>query len=158
MRNNHKYYTATVLSCRPVRSRRTTPKRQPTYLQDPEDNKQIVRLPLAGEGGNALINREDFDRLVDELGLSTNWTLNMGQVRAPLNSTKGHLIGVARALLGAGAKQYVAYVNGDRTDLRRKNLMLKRGSRAKRTDAALLLARVNRGSKTTATVREPLAA
>jgi hypothetical protein len=116
-----------------------------THLTDPNDGTPLVLVPLAGaERRSALIERADYERLVTELGISPLWTLN-GQVRVALNGTaSGNLIGVARIMLGAGPRQYIRHLNSDRTDLRRKNLALRRGGCARRCDLALVKKRAAR--------------
>lgn len=65
---------------------------------------------------------------------------SVGYVRAASNNAKGHCVGVARLIVGAGRGQVVKYEDGDTTNLRRENLWVGRGA-AKRCDAKVIVAR-----------------
>lgn len=126
---------------------KTKSHRRPRYFNDPQDGSPLVSVPLVGvqtERGEALIDRADFDRLVNELAVSMNWTFNGGSVRAATRGASGCLIGIARAIVGAGAGQFVKHRNRDRTDLRRKNLKVREGGQATRNDLRLIQERAAR--------------
>lgn len=108
----------------------TKPKRQPTFTTE-VDGGEVVVVPLAN-GQSAMLDRADWDDLRAR-GLSPNWTYNdngegLGYVRCAGGE---NLVIVARVILGAGKAAAVRYRNGDRTNLRRRNLYVTGGGRAK---------------------------
>ena len=107
------------------------PKRQPTFTTD-SDGDPIAIMPLA-QGEPATVDADVLDELVRQ-GVTLNWTWNLsgdgyGYVRAegPVN-----LVTIARVIMKPPLGFIVRYRNGNRRDLRRKNLYLERGGRAKR--------------------------
>jgi hypothetical protein len=109
------------------------------------DGRAVVAVPLANEAGTAIVDAGDYDRL-EALGLSPSWYLNGADrsrcyVRAAINDGRGNNVAVARIIVDAGPGQIVRYRDGDTTNLRRDNLLVRRGQ-SKRTDARLVAAAV----------------
>lgn len=107
------------------------PKRQPTFTTD-ENGAPIVIVPLA-TGQTARVDLADWEALLLR-GVSPNWTRNtavngFAYVRA--RAAGQNLLMVAREILGARPREIVSHRNGDRTDLRRANLKISTGGRAK---------------------------
>ena len=104
------------------------------------ESREIIYVPLRNKG-EAILYREDFDRLL-ELGLSLSWNrLPNGYVTAPAYKAHGNSIQVARVIVDAGPGEQVKYVNGDLTDLRSSNLCLLKGGGASRRDRDFISAR-----------------
>lgn len=106
------------------------PKRQPTFTTD-NDGLPIVLVPLAN-GRVATVDLSDWEDLLCA-GLTPQWTLNdsgngFAYVRA---QGRENLVVVARVITGAGRREIVRYCNGDHLDLRRRNLRVTSGGRAK---------------------------
>lgn len=102
-------------------------KRAPTFTTD-ERGRPIARVPLAGLGGDALIDREDWDRLM-AAGISTSWYIvstGDGPTRFPVVrvGVRGKDVAVARLILGADPRLRLVYATDDRRDLRRSNVSL----------------------------------
>lgn len=79
----------------------------------------------------ATVDAETFDRFTSQGG-TTRWIVNDAgggyfYVRCYQGGVAGELAVVARLLTGAGKREQVRYVNGDRLDLRASNLVLMRG-------------------------------
>ena len=97
-----------------------------------EDGCPVVRVELTNfRGVFAIVEAADFDRLV-ELGTSTHWLLNRNSANATYVKTykpavAGSMAQVAREIVGAGRGGVVRYANGDRLDLRRRNLVVADG-------------------------------
>jgi hypothetical protein len=113
------------------------PGREPIHVMTKAG--PVVLVPLAG-GGHATLDAPDFAEL-KRIGLSTSFYLNGKDphlyVKAGLWRTKGRGVGVARIVAGAGPGQVVKYRDKDRTNLRRRNLVLNSGC-SKRDDAAIV--------------------
>lgn len=94
-----------------------------------ENGKHVVKVPLSSTDNYATLYEQDFNDLVD-LGLSANWKQGADgivQVRVPGRTN----LSVARLVTDASS-QRVSYLNGDKRDLRRDNLVLDgNGVRAK---------------------------
>lgn len=109
-----------------------------------DKGKSIVRVPLSNSDRHATLDEQDFNQLL-ELGLSPSWkqgTDGLIQVSVPGRTN----LPVARLITDA-SKQRVRYLNGDKTDLRRDNLVLDgNGLRAKlrARDLVVPTARLNR--------------
>lgn len=88
-----------------------------------ENHRAIVRVPLGNSDHYATLYGEDFTALMD-LGVSVCWSIHMGQVKAVADNKP---YPIARVLMDAAEGQVVRYLNGDRLDLRRDNLVLARG-------------------------------
>jgi hypothetical protein len=106
------------------------PKRLPTYSLD-EDGQPIAVVPLA-RGGSATIDAHDLEELLQR-GITLNWTLNLsgGDYAYVRAQTPNNLVSVARLVTGAGPGNAVKYRNGERRDLRRRNLYVTSGGRKK---------------------------
>ncbi|MBO0904668.1 hypothetical protein [Jiella sonneratiae] len=104
-----------------------------------EQGTPIARVPVDARGDKwATLDARDFDRIIAD-GLSLTWHLNSdgkrrSYVKAHSRTASGGLVTVARVIMGAGPGEIVAYLTGDRLDLRQRNLIVERG-KAKRTDA-----------------------
>ena len=106
------------------------PKRQPTFTTD-NDGLPIVIVPLAN-GRAATVDLADWEDLLCA-GLTPQWTLNdsgngFAYVRA---QGRENLVVIARVITGAGRREIVRHRNGDHLDLRRRNLCVMSGGRAK---------------------------
>lgn len=115
--------------------------RLPEFFTD-SAGQRCVRVPLAHSERTALVYAEDFGSLM-EAGLSFFWQLNFNKrdgqayVKARLKGTQPHSI--ARLILGAGRKQEVRYRDGNRLNLRRDNLTIRKGGTARIDTAAMLV-------------------
>jgi len=94
------------------------------------DGRAIAQVELANRPGvYALIDADDLTALQDA-GLSPRWHLNSnraggeGYVRFFLPGVANSKLTVARAVMRAGLGEAVRYRNGNRLDLRRRNLYL----------------------------------
>lgn len=106
-------------------------KRPPTFTHD-ERGQPIAIVPLAN-GHSARLDRCDWESLLQR-GITGNWTFNevgKGHAYVRAKALGKKLVMIAREILGARPGEIVGYRNGDRTDLRRSNLLLSRGGRAK---------------------------
>lgn len=113
------------------------PKRLPTYTRDADGNP-IAVVPLA-RGGDALVDAPVLEELLQR-GVTLNWTFNLsggGEFAYVRTRTAArNLVSVAREVVGARSREIVRYRNGDRRDLRRSNLYVTSGGRAKTATAA----------------------
>lgn len=108
------------------------PKRLPTYTRD-TDGHPIAVVPLA-RGGSATIDAQDLEDLLQR-GLTLNWTFNLsggGDYAYVRAQTPDNLVSIGRMVTGARPGEAVKYRNGDRRDLRRRNLYVTNGGRKKR--------------------------
>jgi hypothetical protein len=92
------------------------------YLLD-RDGRDIVSVPIAGNR-RAVLYEEDFDLLMD-LGVPVHWSMHLGSVKA--RPARGYDLSIARLIVDAGGNHQIEHLNGDKTDLRRANLILKTG-------------------------------
>jgi len=95
------------------------------------DGKEIVIVPLQGDGEAAIVDAADFDKLLDA-GVSTQWTAagrkgSPRYVRCAVNGQRGNAVQISRLITGAGQGQMVRYRNGNTYDLRRDNLVVTLG-------------------------------
>lgn len=100
-----------------------------------DKGKRIALVPLTRSGRPAVIFEEDYDMLV-AMGVSPLWHHNsngkgLSYVRARIPYQERTLFTVARLVLGVGKRKVVKHRNGDRLDLRRPNLYVEAGSKAK---------------------------
>ncbi len=102
--------------------------------QTEENGKTVYWIPLGKSRKYAPIYQEDYE-LLRELGIGKTWNDGLySYVSAYCPNIPGSRVIVARVLLNAGEGQTVRYLDGDRTNLRRENLILMKDSRAKRRD------------------------
>lgn len=114
-----------------TKSKARAPKRQPTFTAD-EHGQPIVLVPLA-TGHTARVDLADWEALLLR-GVSPNWTRNTAVAGFAYVRARGPgrgLVMVAREIVGARPREIVSHRNGDRTDLRRSNLKISTGGRAK---------------------------
>lgn len=107
------------------------PKRPPIFTTD-DNGAPIAIIPLTG-GRCARLDLGDWEGLLLR-GVTPNWTLNAskkGHAYVRAQGRHGNLLMVAREVLGARPGEIAAYRNGDSTDLRRSNLHIAKGGRAK---------------------------
>jgi hypothetical protein len=113
------------------------PKRLPTYTRD-ADGDPIAVVPLA-RGGDAIVDADVLEDLLQR-GVTLNWTFNLsggGEFAYVRTRTASrNLVTVAREVIGARPREIVRYRNGDRRDLRRRNLYVSSGGRARTALAA----------------------
>jgi len=116
------------------------PERTPKFFTD-ADGQRCARVPLAKAGMFTVLLVEDLERLMSN-HVPLNWFFNLNGKR-----THGHVKvaipgdnvrAVARLITGAGRGQHVYYRDGNRLNLRRRNLIVAEGGRAT-VDAAELL-------------------
>ena len=114
--------------------------RVPEFYTD-ADGRKLARVPLAHRSECAVLDYEDFGELL-ERGYSTQWHFNhngkphMRYVRCGGDEVR--LTAVARLILGAGPRTHISYKDGDRLNLRRENLVLRKGGKAKRDCSPLV--------------------
>lgn len=91
----------------------------------------VVTVPLGKDAkhGECTLDKSDMDKLL-AMGISTNWTLNNGNVTASGKSSNNHVL-VARAITGASFGERVRYIDGNKLNLRRDNLELASGKGSK---------------------------
>ena len=94
-----------------------------------------VAVPLANTNEPAILDAADY-RMLEREGLGHSWTFNpngsgMCYVKASTMKLPGHLVAVARLIIGAKAGQVVSYRDGNRLNLPRSNLYIREG-KAKR--------------------------
>jgi hypothetical protein len=112
------------------------------------DGTECLRVPLAGNRGDAIIEAEDWPRL-QAARISTLWSLDTNggtrrYVRAK-RSGDNRSVGIARLVTGASRKQHVCYRDGNPLNLRRGNLYLIAGYA--KTNFAALVERAKGDSK-----------
>lgn len=103
------------------------PFRAPIFSVDGR-GKEIVQVPLAGAGGVALVDRNDWDRLIARR-ISPNWYMNGSGGSRPAHvkvDVRRTPTTVARLILRADAHARTVYATDDRHDLRRSNISLKK--------------------------------
>ena len=88
-----------------------------------QDGKDVVLVPLSN-GQKVILYETDFDLLM-ELDCAPRFSLQLGIVK--FRPLRGFDISIARLLLDAGKKQKVMYLNDNKLDLRRPNLVLAKG-------------------------------
>lgn len=100
------------------------------------DGTALVHMPLKG-GAIAVIEAEDFDRLMDQ-GVTTQWRIHddghgLGYVR--VKTAKGLLM-LARLILDTPAGKVIRYADHNPLNLRRENLVFDAGfSKQREKDA-----------------------
>ena len=106
-----------------------------------DDGQRCTRIPLARYGNCAILYAEDLEELARRgyllrMQVSYNRGHAVGYVhlRDPRNNGVNHV--VARLILGAPPRTVVRYRDGNRLNLRRSNLLLRRGGSAKADGAA----------------------
>lgn len=110
------------------------------------DGVACLRVPLAGNRGDAIIEAGDMARL-RQAGVTENYSFNRAgkaqyrYVRATLEG--GNTVTVARFIAGARAGQYVRYHDSNPLNLRRGNLYLIEGK--SKMDCAALIAESTEG-------------
>lgn len=108
------------------------PKRLPTYTRDADGNP-IAVVPLA-RGGDAIVDAHVLEDLLQR-GFTLNWTFNLsggGDYAYVRAKTPDNLVSISRLVTGARPGEAVRYRNGDRRDLRSRNLYVTNGGRQKR--------------------------
>jgi hypothetical protein len=88
-----------------------------------EGEDELVKVPLVRSEKTAILLEADFDDLMS-LGISPRWKLYHGQVICRNN---GRNITIARLIRHAAAGGRVDNRDGDPTNLRRSNLVLRPG-------------------------------
>jgi hypothetical protein len=90
-------------------------------IHSTDKNKKIVKVSLSNSKSYVKLYEDDFGELMG-LGLTPRWRLAADGT--PIASVlPGKVMAVARVLLDA-TKEKVRYLNGNKTDLRRENLIL----------------------------------
>lgn len=97
-----------------------------TAMDVEHGNQPALLIPLANSSGHARISPEDYQAVLSQ-GFSPNWYLHGDTVTTHRQST-GHAR-VSRIMLGIAMPGHratrVSHTNGDKTDLRRSNLITK---------------------------------
>lgn len=112
---------------------RVKERAQTTFSTDTE-GQLVAHVALFGNEHVVTLYAEDLDRILAD-GWSPNWFLTStgGHIRYVLvnaRSPKGapRSLTVARLVAQVGKGQMVAYADGDRLNLRRDNLLVRRGT------------------------------
>jgi len=100
-----------------------------------DEGKDIARVPLMNSADKATVYEDDFKFLMD-LGVSPHWKWSTGQVS--VGNGKGNL-SIARLLIDAGKGQKIIYLDQDRTNLRRQNLVVSTGGGKFRTREQIVI-------------------
>ncbi|WP_157510989.1 hypothetical protein [Frateuria sp. Soil773] len=115
-----------------------------TYTTD-ATGQRLAHVALTGTCQRATLYADDLERLL-EAGWSPHWSWcktnpRFSYVLVGARTMKGvqRSLTVARLIADAGKGQCVVYNDGDRTNLRRDNLRLVRGSGRVQTPAAAVL-------------------
>jgi hypothetical protein len=98
-----------------------------THFKSQDNQKNIVHVPLDYSDRPAILYEDDFALLMD-MGVSPRWAYNaatMGHVKCYCG---GKALSIARILVDAGKGERIQFLNGDRTDLRRDNLVIAKGA------------------------------
>ena len=100
-----------------------------------KNGEKLVSVSLGRYGkAEAVLYEPDFDFLC-RLGLSTSWRQSpLGYVVTPACKASGQNVSVARCLVDAAEGQVVRYIDGDKKNLRSKNLVVVEGGYATRRD------------------------
>jgi hypothetical protein len=89
------------------------------------ENRTIIQVPLVNSEKKVSIYEEDFKELM-RLGVSDRWSLTQGQVMVRVPN-RTNLSSIARLLMDAKANQAVKFLNKDKCDLTRGNLVIEKG-------------------------------
>jgi hypothetical protein len=89
------------------------------------ENKTVIQRPLTNSDREVSIYEEDFKELL-RLGIDPRWSLTQGQVMVRVPN-RNNLSNVARLLMDAKANQVVKFLNKDKCDLTRENLVIEKG-------------------------------
>lgn len=96
-----------------------------TTTTDPQDTSPLLQVPLANTDRFALIADADYQQVL-AAGFSPNWYLHSGGYVTTYKAVCGHRK-VSRIILGIAEpghrKIRVSHLNGEPTDLRRRNLV-----------------------------------
>lgn len=92
--------------------------------EDNYDNKVTYYIKLGRTEKTAKIYKDDYEELL-ELGVSASWSKGgvLGYVTAYCKGAPGNRVNIARVLMNAGAKETVRFIDGDRTNHLRENLV-----------------------------------
>lgn len=94
-------------------------------LKRRSENRTIIQVPLARSDKTASIYEEDFNELM-RLGVPDHWLLVQAQVmvRVPKRNNPAN---VARLMMDAKANQAVKFLDKDKCNLVRDNLLIEKG-------------------------------
>lgn len=108
------------------------------------DGQELAHIALTGSTERATMYAEDYRRIA-EIGWSTHWSLvrTAGKnkyVLANVRALAGHrrTITVARLVMAAQRGERVSHIDGDKLNLRRDNLSLRKGGGTSRFAVASL--------------------
>ena len=110
-----------------------TKQRATTYYTRDARGNQLAHVAVNGTRDRAVLHADDLARILDE-GWSPHWSLqNTGCHRYVLvwaHGPKGkpRTLTVARLVANAGKGEIVRYADGDRLNLRRDNLLVRKGT------------------------------
>jgi hypothetical protein len=109
-------------------------QRNKTYFSRDTRGNRLAHLAVNGTKDRAVLLADDLERIL-EAGWSTNWSLEStgGRHRYVLvwargPSGKPRTLTVARLVAQAGKGQVVRYADGNRLNLRRENLLVRKGT------------------------------
>lgn len=115
----------------------------PEYTTD-ADGQELAYIALANTDRRATLYAEDFQRLRDA-GWSPHWSLTntggrfayvLAHARNTMNRPRS--ITLARLVAQAAKGQRITYADGDRTNLRRDNLLIVKGGGSSKTHTSAL--------------------
>jgi hypothetical protein len=115
----------------------------PEFTTD-ADGQELTHVALANTDQRATLYAEDFRHLMDA-GWSRHWALTntggrfeyvLAYARGPMNNPR--TITLARLIAQAAKGQRVTYADGDRTNLRRDNLVIVKGGGLTKAHASAL--------------------
>ena len=116
---------------------------QPEFTTD-ADGQELAHVALANTQQRATLYAEDYKQLMDD-GWSPYWSLtNTGGrfeyvlIHAHGPTGRRRTITLARLIAQAAKKQQVTYADGDRTNLRRDNLLIVRDGGSAKAHASAL--------------------
>lgn len=110
------------------------------YHTSPLDESDVALVHLRGKniGRVVTLDADDIELLIS-LGLSFSWQLlPTGHVQAPCSRSPRNWVLVARVLLDADSNTEVAYKDGNKSNLRRQNLLLLPSRRSQHRDRSYL--------------------
>ena len=107
-------------------------------IQTTRNGWHIIKVPLDNSRGHVVVDKSSFDDLLS-LGVGLPWRVWKRQVYV---RNKGGYLSLARLITNAGPHERIIYLDGDRFNLTRINLVVDKGGPAKSRDRALVVPRM----------------